>query len=128
VPGQGLKLDAYGNISKGIIQRILSQLKINGDAYANETVASRKRKRATAQPQARYFVIPVGSTTSRLKPGIYARFGFAAGSSIKPILMFVKTPQYKVRLPFHEIAMKSVNENIERELKSAYEHALRTAR
>jgi hypothetical protein len=128
VPGQGLKLDRYGNISRGIIQRILSQLKANHDSYANETVASRKRKRATAQPQARYFAIPVGSNTSRLAPGIYARFGFSSGSAIKPILMFVKTPRYKARLHFHDIGMKAINANLERNLRKAYEIAIATAR
>ena len=128
VPGQGLKLDSYGNISRGVIQGILSQLKANHDSYANETTASRKRKRKTAQPQARYFAIPVGSNTSLLAPGIYGRFGFASGSAIKPILMFVKTPRYKARLFFHDIGMKAINANLERELKSAYEIAVKTAR
>ena len=128
VPGQGLKLDSYGNISRGVIQRILSQLKANHDSYANETTASRKRKRKTAQPQARYFAIPVGSNTSRLAPGIYARFGFSSGSAIKPILMFVKTPRYKARLHFHDIGMKAINANVDRNLRKAYEIAIATAR
>ena len=128
VPGQGLKLDSYGNISRGVIQGILSQLKANHDSYANETTASRKRKRKNSQPQARYFAIPVGSNTSRLAPGIYGRFGFASGSAIKPILMFVKTPRYKARLHFHDIGVKAINANLERELKSAYEIAIKTAR
>jgi len=128
VPGQGLKLDSYGNVSGGQIQKILAQLKSNLDAYSNESIASRGRKRLRPQADARYFVIRPGDNKTKLKPGIYARYGFASGSSIKPIFMFVRKPHYKQRLKFFELGQEVIAKQIEPNLRDAYELAIATAR
>lgn len=104
VPASAAPLDGYGNLKRGVIQRILSQLHASRDVLANETKASRKRK--SRKVGGRYFAaIPGRARTQHLKPGIYERFGFAMGSAIRPVLLFVpRMPSYSRRYRFFEIA------------------------
>jgi hypothetical protein len=102
VPGSGLKLDAFGNIPKGEINKILSALKAQFDPLANTTAKSRKRNKN----QSRYFVITGASsmvTRKRLPPGVWYRGGDGAQSYIKPLLIFVKSTAYQRRYRFFEV-------------------------
>ncbi len=107
VPGAGAKLDSYGNLSKGEIQRILTAVKASFDPYQNRTSSARSRRNAK---KAQYFVggldrvsISGGEqkvTRASIPPGIYVR----DGRGVKPVLVFIKKqPQYRARLPFDQI-------------------------
>ena len=48
------------------------------------------------------FALP--SKVGKLAPGIYQRFTFASGTSVKPVMFFVALPSYKRRLDFYGIA------------------------
>ena len=107
VPATGAKLDAFGNLPKGEIQRILTAVRASFDPAQNRSTSARSRRNARRAP---YFVggldrvsIVGGEakvTRSTLAPGIYAR----EGRGIKPVLIFVKKqPQYRKRLPFEQI-------------------------
>lgn len=107
VPGTGAKLDAYGNLPRGEIQKILTAVRASFDPYQNRTTSARSRRNAKNAP---YFVAGldrvsiVGGeqrvTKARIPPGIYAR----DGRGVKPVLIFVrKQPQYRARLPFDAI-------------------------
>lgn len=101
VPGRGLKLDAFGNIPRGEVNKILSALKAQFDPLANTTAKSRKRNKN----QARYFVLTGASslvTRKRLPPGVWYRGGDGETSYIKPLLIFVKSTSYRRRYPFFE--------------------------
>ncbi|MCB9993109.1 MAG: hypothetical protein H6873_05580 [Hyphomicrobiaceae bacterium] len=108
VPGSGARLDAYGNISPGTLERALSQLGAaeNSAGYmANETVRSRKRNRRRVT--ARYFVAD-GSTG--LPRGIWER----QGRSIRPFLIFVgRAPSYRRSYPFGDAARESALRNFD---------------
>jgi hypothetical protein len=119
VPGQGAQIDAFGNMNRGQIIKVLSALKaaerVSG-FMANRTETSKKRRKNLPE----YFVAPVGG---HLYPGVYQRFKFAMGNAIKPILVFVKPPEYKKRLPFSEI----VNDTIATEFSVEFEKAAKAA-
>lgn len=107
VPGEGAKLDAFGNLARGEIQKILTAVRASFDPYQNRTTSARSRRNARNAP---YFVAGLDrvsivggearTTRARIAPGIYAR----DGRGVKPVLIFVKKqPQYRARLPFEQI-------------------------
>lgn len=109
VPGQGAKLDQYGNMTRGQIVQILSQLRAFGQVgySANETKASRKR----AGQRSRYFVI---NRAGHLHPGVYRR---DPGHTIKPILIFTdKDPSYRIRFDFDALVGAFAAEDFKVEL------------
>lgn len=103
VPARGLKLDQFGNVNKGAIKQMLSQLQA-AERYAgyaaNETAASREKKygKNGRIGRARYFVPQDGS---RLPRGVYSRTGRKAP---KLFFLFVTdTPDYSAIMPFKEM-------------------------
>jgi hypothetical protein len=87
-PARGAKLNKFGNMSPGQVQKILSGVKVQRDAAQNRTAASTKRKRKREA----YFVAKYGG---RLSPGIYSR----TGRKVKKIMHFSeKVPTYQKRL------------------------------
>lgn len=123
VPGQGAALDSYGNMSRGQIIQILSQLRITMTAGHNRNMAFDARKQIAAQRKAggRFFVVPVGIGT---QPGVYQRELFGR----TPVLVFVKQPTYQKRYAFFDTARRIANERLPVEIeRSVLEHAARLA-
>lgn len=121
--GQGAKLDAYGNLSRGEIQRILTAVRASFDPAQNRTTSRKSRKNAK---NAQYFVR--GLDTVRMEggapvrragfgtPGIYQRQGRKA----VPVLIFTdKPPQYRKRLDFDRIAQRRADEDFAAEFERA---------
>lgn len=124
VPGSAAKLDAYGNISAGQIEQILSALgaaEIFSGYQANRTKASAKRKGAALKE---YFV---GRPGGHAPLGIYQRVKLGRGSAVKPIMIFVRQPIYHERYRFQEIAARVVSEEFPRQFSDAYRVAVQTA-
>ncbi|MCP4342908.1 MAG: hypothetical protein GY799_29500, partial [Desulfobulbaceae bacterium] len=78
VPGRGVKLNAYGNVGKALLKTISSQAGTAGS---------------------KYFV----ATTRAGTTAIWMRHG-RGGRSIKPMLMFVKKPEYDQTFNFYKTA------------------------
>lgn len=97
VPGQGVRLDAYGNMRGGDISRILSQLAASPDAHQN--ITRRSKARVKKRGAARYLLL----RGTRAADGIYHRKGTR---EIMPVLIFVPQPQYAKRFPFFETAQQ----------------------
>ncbi|MBK1719198.1 hypothetical protein CKO27_16380 [Thiocystis violacea] len=118
VPGQGAKLDRYGNMSGGEIVAILSWVGAMNQ-YAGDNLNKRdrltKRKNKTEAKGAGYFVARVGNA-QRLAPGIYQRTapfpsksrGAPQGRGLKPVLMFVSQARYQTRLDWHGVGQRVV--------------------
>ncbi|MCA8351664.1 hypothetical protein [Burkholderia cepacia] len=121
VPGAAAQLDQYGNFSRGQYSKILSQLQASRDRTQNETDRSRKRRKRDPLRDARYFVGRPGG--GRMALGVWARYKFASGYSIRPVLMFVRAPRYGVRFRFNQV----VENTTVRTLPTAFEAALRLA-
>jgi hypothetical protein len=103
VPGRGMKLDAFGNIPRGEVNKILSALKAQSDRINNSgrNVDAWKRNKN----QSRYFVVTDLKsivTKNRLHPGVYYRGGNGAKTYIKPMLIFVKSTMYRSRWDFFQ--------------------------
>ena len=64
-----------------------------------------------------------GGRTSHLAPGIWAKSGIH-GSSVKPVLMFVRAPSYAARLSMEEIATKN---NLQAEFEKRLRFHIRSA-
>jgi len=116
VPGRDAKLNAYGNLSRGQIQKVLSGLGAQFDKYQNSTNSARSAANRRA-----YFVLGRGDSAI----GIAQRTG---RRSIKIILAFVSRPRYSQRLDFYGVGERVAAENLGREVVKAMQQALATAR
>lgn len=113
VPGQFAKLDAYGNISRGQLIQILSQLRVNPTAGFDRDIAigrdkasQAKRRRAFARAGGQFFSLPTGR--GKLPPGIYQRRSSALGHAApRPVIVFVRSVSYRRRFDFHGVAART---------------------
>jgi len=120
VPGEGAKMDSYGNMSVGQIRQILSWFDA-AENWAGSTqnmgVAGReKRRKGTRKSYGfEYFVVEPGQRrtyqlksgktgTHSMQPGIYMRMMMGFGSAIKPVLIYVKGARYQARFNFEKVA------------------------
>lgn len=117
-PGEGAKLDRYGNMSRGQIIQILSQLKIHPDPYAFKS-KSAASKRSVKKAGTLFW-----SRGGRLPRGVWIR----AGDGVRPILIVVRRPHYKRLIDMERIAKQVVRAELDGEFSAAIENALRTAR
>lgn len=131
VPGSAAKLDQYGNMSVGQINQVLSWFQAFGQqGYSANMVDGGKRlgrdnKRTGARGYA-YFALqkPYG----KLPAGIYQRFTTGFGSSVKPIMVFIRRPAYKSKLNFYGIGYGKAMSIINRDLATNVAKAVETAR
>ncbi len=132
VPGNAAQLDAHGNMSPGQIVQIMSWFQSFGEQgyRANMRDGGRRLGRdnkKTGQRGFAYFVLhkPHG----KLLPGVYQRFGFGGlGSSVKPVMIFVKFVNYRSRLDFYGIAERAARAAFKDKFPQFLEEARRTAR
>jgi len=152
-PGAACPLDAYGNISKSFIIQIVSYFRAFTNVGHTANITDKKKqklKMGNAKKGIRgyeYFVSYGKGTeegrellrswpkseqgplkTIHLPAGIYKRTGFAWGSSIKPIFMFVRKPSYRQRFPFYDIAKTIARSKFKENFSIALREALRTAK
>ncbi len=121
VPGRAARLDKYGNLSRGQLEQVLSVLKRLPEVgyNANVTPGSRLRNR---KPRA-YFSL--ASKRGGLIPGVWEK---TARGTPKPIMIYIKSPQYRERFHFYEVSEASARRNFQRRFYAALEYALRGAR
>jgi hypothetical protein len=114
-PARDLPRDAYGNVPRGVLGRIVAAIK---------APPSGRTGRASGASQG-YFVAKPGG---HLHPGVYQKFKFAGGSSIKPVLIFVSAVNYRARYDFAGTAQATVDEVFAAHFDAALAQALGTAR
>lgn len=125
VPGQGARMDSYGNMERGQVVQILSQLRVALTAGYSRNMSFDPGKAIAAQRKAggRFFVMPIGS---KVQPGVYQRELF--GKNITPVLIFVKQPRYSKRFDFWGEARRVAEERLPIEVqRSVGEHVQRLA-
>lgn len=148
VPGKGAKLDAYGNISGSQMTQILSVLQASFDTAQNMTARSRVKNRKPRD----FFVVK--QRHGGLVPGVWERlpetgsaiagykgpnalqkglrkgksYSVIQGRRVRPVLIFVKSPNYKPRFLFFETAQKTVDKVWLNKMGEAIQYALATAR
>jgi len=141
VPGNAAKLDGFGNMSRGQIVKILSQLQAFNLAGSSANASSGKRSKAKRARET-YFVSTgkgthpygghswsKGRMAQTLERGVWVRTPHGVlGSKVAPVLMFVPRANYRVRWRFHEIADATYRRVFPRHLDAAVTQALATAR
>jgi len=142
IPAAGAEMDAYGNMSRGQIVRLLSYLQAFGEQgyRANSTARSRARiaKAGKSEQGYRringvvYFVSRgrgsmSGERRQTLPAGVWAKTG-THGSDVKPVLIAAKQVSYQPLLPFYETASQVAGERFDAEFSTALDVALATAR
>jgi hypothetical protein len=95
--------------------------RIGGRLFTKEKVAKAIKRQG-------YQIFALKQKRGKLQPGIYARYQFAKGTAIKPLLLFVKSPSYKARFDFYGVAMRTIDQHFERQAVDALQMALATAR
>lgn len=116
MPGKGVRLDAHGNISRGMMQKILSGLGAQGDKLANSTDSRRSEGN-----RKRFFVLGKGSGAI----GIAERKG---KRSIAMVLAFGKSPSYGSRLDFYGVASRTITRRLPQHLRAAMGEAVLSAK
>ena len=104
--------DGRGNLRGPFLVQLISYLQAFGEqGYRANMTARRKRnlQRGTAKQVGRRYFVSLGryrDATRHLAPGIWAASG-PGGVDVRPVLMFVKTPNYKQRLNLQQIVARS---------------------
>jgi len=107
VPAAGAQLDGNGNVKRGQITQILSQLRVQrGGGHESRASGSTRSNRTIARQAVTYFALPGGNRG--LAPGIYLKRRFGHGTAIRPVFIFVEQTKYKTRLRFFEVAGETV--------------------
>jgi len=101
VPGPGVKLNKFGNVGRAAVKKMVSE---------------------ASRPGGKYFVAKINGTA-----GVWQRYG-RRGRKIKPVLLFVRKPNYRPRFDFYGTAERVFKTHFEKEFDKALEHALGTAR
>lgn len=129
MPGDAMKgsLDKYGNISSGLMTKMLSGAGLYTQVGHNANATDSKRSRAKGNAR-RFFVM----YSSKGKPiGIVERYAWGKGtrSSIRMAVAFVsKRPAYDMTLDWFAVAERSAEENLAIEFEKAMAQALATRR
>jgi len=117
-------LNQYGNVSRGVMTRILSGLgaaESSSGYQSNATGSKRSKRKGNAR---RYFSGVVDGTD-----GVWERMDTAFGDAIRPVFLFSKSaPIYRIQFPFFRIAENIVTANHARVSTEALQRAIATAK
>jgi hypothetical protein len=141
VPGAAAKLDGYGNMNRGQIVKILSQLQTFNLAGSDANASNSRRSKVKRAREA-YFVSTgqgthpygghswsKGRMTQHLPRGVWVRKPHTAlGSTVSPVLVFVPRASYRVRLRFFDVANATISRVFSGHLNASVQRALATAK
>lgn len=99
-PGAGARLDAYGNVSRGLITQVLAQIRRQAQAGPRD---ARRIARTVKSAGGTFFAIKPGGTRP---PGVY--IADMVGRNVTPIFIFVNRATYRRALPFAEVVGREV--------------------
>jgi len=124
VPSKFQKLDSYGNVSRGVMQKIAANLSANWDPL-NNTPAGGARG---GKKKPDYFFTRRGIRGQRIT-AIWHNFGARGGQNAVPVFIVVGSPpQYKKIFDHEAVVQRQVDLRFNSEFESAYAQAIATAR
>lgn len=115
-PGNGAKLNQYGNISQGTIQQILSYFSAQRDHHQNT-------KRGTGRRQQRNKFVVLNEENG--KAGGIWKMG--AGNNMVCIMNFIKSPSYKAVLDINRIKNQAFDDNMARYTRESFDKEMKRA-
>lgn len=130
VPARGT-LSTTGKLRGPMVTRLLAQVHASHDSYSNQSTASRTRRHRREERQTGYTTDHFALTNQhgKLPPGIYKRTNLGRlGSSVQPVLLFVRAPTYRERYDIFGLAERLFLERFTPNFDRAMDRALRTAR
>lgn len=147
VPGAGAMLDNFGNINRGQIVQILSQIGVKNAGYSSTPTKSARSRRNVAKAGKIFW--STGTTgmggakrlidkNTGIAYGYAGRVGLAShlpkgawmrdGRSVKPLLIAIKGQRYRKRIDLDRIVRAQVDKYFTQEFDQAFAEAMRTAR
>ncbi len=142
VPGKAAEKDAYGNMSKGQIVKILSYLQAFSQSGYRANITDKRRERMARGNEAKgvrgldYFVL--ARPEGKLPAGIYKRVRYTGADAVKvghlqkggakPIIVFVRPAAYRKRWKFFETSQRVSERRFPVRFDEAMAKALATAR
>ena len=136
VPGEGVRLDAYGNIERSLLIKLISYFnsfqesgfKANADDRGRARIGRAEAKKIKGASGSQFTVIKI-KKPGGLHPGIWQHIGFGSGRAIKPIIMFVsKDPAYKRYFDLDRTARDVIAQDASYEFDRAMALAIATAK
>jgi hypothetical protein len=119
VPAAGARLDQYGNMSRGQVQQILSQLRAGPDPYSYKSKSARSKKNVKLSGGLFW------SRGGKLPRGVWVR---GPANSVLPVMLVVTGVRYKRLINMSVVIERVIKKHFETEFKKALEMAIRTAR
>ena len=117
VPARMAPLDRYGNMTKGFLNRVMRDLRIDyRGAGATRVPKNSSRRKRKAKPN-QYFV-PQGRPD--LIKGIWFSGRGEGGREFYPVILFVKATSYRERLKLQKIVTELVRSKKDRTFKRAF--------
>lgn len=113
VPGKAMHLDAYGNMSRAQINRVVAAITVQGPPRPKPAAAKRKRLPSvsaatyffSAGPASRRAVFgKYGAAAQHLPRGIWERRVHGHGESVRPVLFFVTRNNYRKVIDYFGVA------------------------
>ena len=128
VPGEAAKIDAFGNMSRGQINQILSYFRANRDATQASTDRTRAKlaKGTKKQYGISYFASRPGN--GKLPFGIWMKVLSSFGTAVRPVLIFVQSARYEAIYDFKYVADVTIQKHFNNEFIEAWKFAQRTAK
>lgn len=109
VPARGQKLNAFGNVTGGIVTQILSQLGALSEVNAKQNQTARSKTRNVGRGSNRtFFAVGYNAKKRDLPPGVYQ---FVGKRNIKGVYMFVRGARYGKRFEIFDIASQRVRQS-----------------
>lgn len=135
VPGEGARLDAFGNVSRGQIVQILSDLRLleqvagaKQNRLTREEVATRRARgeKRVSYKNAKYFIGAPGR--GKLPLGVWQYIDSAFGRGIRPVFIFVRRPRYEPRFDFFFVGQEVARRQFPLNFRLALARALATVK
>ncbi|MDD5212249.1 MAG: hypothetical protein PHV62_07525 [Sulfuricurvum sp.] len=133
VPAAGAKLDQYGNIKGSFSSMLISYFsayrKAGFEGNMKQSTRDKMAKIGRTKKQAKKIngVMYFMSNGGKMAPGIWSKTGIH-GSRVKPVILFVRTPNYKQRFDFYGIADKNIQTNFKDRYAKNFDFAMSTAK
>lgn len=141
VPGEAAKLDAYGNMQSGQIVQILSWFQAFGEqgyrANMNNSGKSRLMRGSKKAGSRGFSYFVLKKLHGKLLPGIYQRYEFATSgvrkaqitdTSVKPVMIFVRTTHYKRRFDFFNLTERAAKLEFDKQFPLFMQEEMRLAK
>lgn len=120
VPGYKAKKDSYGNLSRGPLQRALSNIGVQFDPLQNTTAASAQRNKRRKRPRSEFFF--------RNIDGVKAVWEQPRRGDKHVYLLVVKSPRYERRLDFVGVATRTHDKMFRLQLQLSVQYAIQNPR